>query len=209
MTERAAFLAGAAARRRLRSDSFSRLLHAGPASLRERHSGDLATIVVDKIEALDGLFARYLPAATFAIVGLAGVLVAVLYADPWAALVLLGCGVLVPIGMAFAGIGAAAASRNQFIAMARLQARFLDRARGIATIVLYHRREGRSAGAVAGRVGPADPHHARPGVAFLRRSCSIWRQRWRWFPSSLFTILASCAPRAPPAFYGPLWPSCC
>ena len=68
-------------------------------------------------------------------------LVAVLYADPWAALVLLGCGVLVPIGMAFAGIGAAAASRNQFIAMARLQARFLDRVRGIATIVLYGRAE--------------------------------------------------------------------
>ena len=64
-----------------------------------------------------------------------------LYADPWAALVLLGCGLLVPVGMAIAGIGAAAASRNQFLAMARLQARFLDRVRGIATIVLYGRAE--------------------------------------------------------------------
>ena len=63
----------------------------------------------------------------------------VLWADPFAALVLLGCGLLVPVGMAAAGIGAAAASRNQFIAMARLQARFLDRVRGIATIVLYGR----------------------------------------------------------------------
>ncbi len=141
LTERAAFTAGAAARRRLRSDALSRLLHAGPALLRERHSGDLATIVVDKIEALDGLFSRYVPAATFAIVGPAIVLLAVLYADPWAALVLLGCGLLVPVGMAVAGIGAAAASRNQFLAMARLQARFLDRVRGIATIVLYGRAE--------------------------------------------------------------------
>jgi ATP-binding cassette subfamily C protein CydD len=48
---------------------------------------------------------------------------------------------LVPMGMAVAGIGAAAASRNQFLAMARLQARFLDRVRGIATIVLYGRAE--------------------------------------------------------------------
>ena len=39
--------------------------------------------------------------------------------------------------MALAGIGAAAASRRQFLALARLQARFLDRVRGIATIVLY------------------------------------------------------------------------
>ena len=60
---------------------------------------------------------------------------------PWAALLLLGCGLLVPVGMAVAGIGAAAASRNQFLAMARLQARFLDRVRGIATIVLYGRAE--------------------------------------------------------------------
>ncbi|HEY0910437.1 MAG TPA: ABC transporter transmembrane domain-containing protein, partial [Bradyrhizobium sp.] len=141
LTEQAAFVAGAAARRRLRSDALSRLLHAGPALLRGRHSGDLATIVVDKIEALDGLFSRYVPAATFAMVGPAMVLLAVLYADPWAALLLLGCGLLVPIGMAVAGIGAAAASRNQFLAMARLQSRFLDRVRGIATIVLYGRTE--------------------------------------------------------------------
>jgi ATP-binding cassette subfamily C protein CydD len=141
LTERAAFKAGAAARRRLRTDALSRLLHAGPALLRGQHSGDLATIVVDKIEALDGLFSRYVPAATFAMVGPSLVLLAVLYADPWAALLLLGCGLLVPVGMAVAGIGAAAASRNQFLAMARLQARFLDRVRGIATIVLYGRAD--------------------------------------------------------------------
>ncbi len=140
-TERAAFTAGAAARRRLRSDALSRLLHAGPALLRDRHSGDLASIVVDRIEALDGLFSRYVPAATYALIGPAVVLLAVLYADAWAALLLLGCGLLVPLGMAVAGIGAAAASRNQFLAMARLQARFLDRIRGIATIVLYGRAE--------------------------------------------------------------------
>ncbi len=141
LTERAAFAAGATARRRLRSDALSRLLHAGPTMLRGRHSGDLATIVVDKIEALDGLFSRYVPAAIFAMAGPLVVLLAVLYADPRAALVLLGCGLLVPVGMAVAGIGAAAASRNQFLAMGRLQARFLDRVRGIATIVLYGRAE--------------------------------------------------------------------
>ena len=43
--------------------------------------------------------------------------------------------------MAASGIGAAAASRRQFLALARLQARFLDRIRGIATIVLAGRAE--------------------------------------------------------------------
>jgi ATP-binding cassette subfamily C protein CydD len=144
-TEAAAFDAGAASRRRLRSDALSRLLHAGPALLRHRHSGDLATIVTDKIEALDGMFARYVPAASYAMAGPALVLLAALYVDPWAALLLLGCGLLVPVGMAVAGIGAAAASRSQIVAMTRLQARFLDRVRGLATIVLYGRADDEAA----------------------------------------------------------------
>jgi ATP-binding cassette subfamily C protein CydD len=45
------------------------------------------------------------------------------------------------VGQAVAGIGAAAASRGQFLAMERLQARFLDRVRGIATIVLAGRAD--------------------------------------------------------------------
>lgn len=141
LSDNAAFQAGAAARRRLRSDALTRLLHAGPALLRGNHSGDLATIVVDRVEALDGLFSRWVPAATLAVVGPVVVALAALWADPLAALVLALCGVLVPVAMAVAGIGAAAASRGQFLAMARLQARFLDRVRGIATIVLAGRAE--------------------------------------------------------------------
>jgi ATP-binding cassette subfamily C protein CydD len=43
--------------------------------------------------------------------------------------------------MALSGLGAAAASRNQFLALTRLQTRFLDRIRGIATIVMHGRAE--------------------------------------------------------------------
>ena len=140
-TERLAFGAGAAARRRLRTDLLSRLLTAGPAMLRTRHSAELTAVVVDRVEALDGLFSRYVPAAIFALCSPTVVLVAVLCFDPWSALVMLGCGLLVPLAMAAAGLGAAAASRNQFLAMERLQTRFVDRIRGIATIVLYGRAE--------------------------------------------------------------------
>jgi ATP-binding cassette subfamily C protein CydD len=135
--DRAAFDAGATARRRLRSDALSRLLHAGPSQLRSQHSGELTSVVVDRIEALNGLFSRWLPAVVLAVAGPALVAVAALLADPFAGLVLLLCGLLVPLAMALAGIGAAAASRGQFLALTRLQARFLDRVRGIATIVLY------------------------------------------------------------------------
>ncbi len=139
--ERAAFAAGAAARRRLRTDALSRLLQAGPSLLRLRPSGELTAAVVDRIEALDGLFSRWVPAATLALLAPTAVAVAALLADPFAALVLICAGLLVPVAMALSGIGAAAASKRQFLALARLQARFLDRVRGIATIVLAGRTE--------------------------------------------------------------------
>ncbi len=139
--DRAAAAAGASARRRLRTDVLHRLLSAGPTLLRTRHSGDLAGIVVDRIEALDGYFARYVPAAALAVTGPALVVLAVLWRDWGAALILAGCGLLVPFAMALSGLGAAAASRRQFAALSHLQVRFLDRVRGIATIVMYGRAE--------------------------------------------------------------------
>jgi ATP-binding cassette subfamily C protein CydD len=138
---RLAFNAGASARRRLRTDALTRLLHAGPAQLRSQHTGELTATVVDRIEAVDGLYSRWLPASMMAVAGPLVVVLAALFADPIAALVLALCGLLVPLAMAAAGIGAAAASRHQFLALARLQARFLDRVRGIATIVLYGQAE--------------------------------------------------------------------
>jgi ATP-binding cassette subfamily C protein CydD len=141
LADRAAFTAGAVGRGRLRADAVGRLLAAGPALLRLRHSADLAAAAVDRIEALDGLFGRWVPAAIFAVAGPAIVLLAVATVDPWGGLYLAGFGLLVPVGQAVAGIGAATASRGQFLALTRLQARFLDRVRGIATIVLAGRAE--------------------------------------------------------------------
>ncbi len=134
--ERLGFRIGADARRRLRGDLFANLFAAGPAATDIHSPGTLSALAFDHIEALDGYFGRWLPAAWLAIAAPLLVALAVLAIDPWAALLLGVAGLLVPVGMAIAGIGAAKASRRQFIAMTRLQARFLDRVRGIATIVL-------------------------------------------------------------------------
>ena len=50
--DRAGFAAGAAARRRLRTDTLTRLARARPELSRSRHSAELAAVVVDRIEAL-------------------------------------------------------------------------------------------------------------------------------------------------------------
>lgn len=133
------FRVGAAARRRLRTDAMSRLLAAGPSLLRSRHSVELAAVVVDRIESLDGFFARYLPVAVLAILAPALLAALVLAIDPLAGLVLIACGLLVPVAMALSGIGAGRAAQRQFTAMTRLQTRFLDRMRGISTIVMHGR----------------------------------------------------------------------
>ena len=135
------FAAGVAARRRLRSDLFVRLFGAGPGLLRGARSGELAALAVDRIETLEGLFARWLPASVLALASPLLVGFAVMLVDPLGALILGAAGLLVPVGMALAGLGAAAASQRQFVAMGRLQARFLDRVRGVATIVLAGRVE--------------------------------------------------------------------
>ena len=133
--------AGARARTRLRKASLIRILSDGPRLLRSTHSGALAALVVDRIEAVDGFFARYLPSGTLMLLATALVLLAAFIAQPFAALVLLCCGIAVPLMQALFGIGAAGAARRQFQAMSRLQTRFVDRMRGIATIVLAGRTE--------------------------------------------------------------------
>ncbi len=146
VSEDLAFAVGATARRGLRTELFTRLFRAGPDLWRHSPAGTLVTLAVDRIEGLDGLFARWAPAATLAVLSPAIVLAAAAWIDPWAAGILLLAGLLVPVGMGVAGIGAAAASRRQFAAMAGLQARFLDRVRGIATIVLAGRAEDEALG---------------------------------------------------------------
>jgi len=147
--DRASFAAGAAARRRLRTDILTRLARARPMLSRARHSAELAAIVVDRIEALDGLFARFIPAAWLAVAAPMIVVVVVALLDPIAGLILALTGLLVPAAMALAGLGAAAAARDQFLALTRLQTRFLDRIRGIGTIVMHGRAEA-EAGSLAG-----------------------------------------------------------
>jgi ATP-binding cassette, subfamily C, bacterial CydD len=140
-SESLAFRLGANARRRLRTDTLGRLLAAGPALLRAAHSAELAAVAVDRIEMLDGFFGRFLPASLLALATpiLLAAIIAVV--DPWAALLLIAAAALVPAAMAVCGIGAGRAASRQFTAMSRLQTRFLDRMRGIATIVMHGRVE--------------------------------------------------------------------
>jgi ATP-binding cassette subfamily C protein CydD len=137
--ERAQAAAGAAARASLRRRIFARLLALGPAD--ETPVGERAALVVDRVEALDGYFARWLPAAALAAAGPLLIALAVAAMDPLSGIILFVAGALVPVGMAVTGIGAALASRQQFDALQALSGRFLDRMRGLPQLVLFRREE--------------------------------------------------------------------
>lgn len=124
------------ARRRLRSECLARVLSEGPALLRRQHSSVIATTLVDRIEALDGYFARWLAASSLWLVSQWIVVAAVFWENHRAGIILAICCASLPIFQAVFGIATAVASRRQFLAMTRLQTRFLDRVKGIATIVL-------------------------------------------------------------------------
>jgi ATP-binding cassette subfamily C protein CydD len=141
--ERAQTAAGAAARARLRNAAMARLFELGPAD--PRSVGERASLVVDRVEALDGHFARWLPAATLAVLGPLAVLAAAVMTDLAAFVVLLGAALLYPVVAALSGLGAAQASRAQFDALQRLSGRFLDRLRGLSTLVLFNRQDAEAA----------------------------------------------------------------
>lgn len=136
------------AKARLRDAAFARLLAAGPAD--ERAVGEKSALVVERIEALEGYFARWLPAAALAVLAPLLAAAAAAVADPVSGAILLGTGLLVPVAQAASGIGAGAASRRQFAALQRLSGRFLDRMRGLPVLVLFNQQE-----AEAGRLAAA------------------------------------------------------
>ena len=124
------------ARRRLRSEILARIIGEGPSLLRRQHSSVIASTLVDRVEALDGYFARWLPASALWLVSQWIVVAAVFWQNHKAGIILAICCATLPVFQAVFGIATAVASRKQFLAMTRLQTRFLDRVKGIATIVL-------------------------------------------------------------------------
>ena len=131
--------AGEHARARIRAALLARLLELGPQD--RRGVGEKAAILIDRVEALDGFFSRWVPAALLAILAPALIAVIVAQADGTSALVLITTGLLVPVAMALTGIGAARESRKQLDVLGRLSGRFVDRLRGLATLVQFNRAQ--------------------------------------------------------------------
>ncbi len=147
--ERAGADASERIKRHVRQSLFQRLILKGPHWSRSRAAGELASAVVDQVEALDGFFAKYLPAMAAAALLPVAFSVLLFPVDVIAGLVLLITAPLIPLFMALVGWGAQGASRRHLRAFARLSGFFADRLRGLSTLKLHGRAEAEAASVVA------------------------------------------------------------
>lgn len=134
--EAAAASAGQKARKGLRRELLSRIFMAGPALLRRAHSATIAALLVDHVESLEGYFSRWLPFSRLWAPAQWFVVIVLYWQNHRAGLILGICCLLLPVFQAVFGIATGKASRRQFLALSRLQGRFLDRLKGLSTIVM-------------------------------------------------------------------------
>jgi ATP-binding cassette subfamily C protein CydD len=147
----------------IRRDLFAALMRRRPDWMRERASGELASQILDQVEALDGYFARFVPAMIAAAVVPIAFAIGLMPVDFVVGLLLLLTAPMIPVFMALAGWGAEAASRQHLTALARLSGLFADRIRGLVVLKLFGRAEDEIA-----RVRAASDEFASRTLAVLR-----------------------------------------
>jgi ATP-binding cassette subfamily C protein CydD len=121
----------------LRHDLMRRLVELGPAFTKTRRTGELVSVAVEQIEALDGYLGKYLPQKTLAVAAPLIIMFSILPTNAMAGAGLLLGGALVPVVMAIVGIGAATAARRQMRELSRMSGYFLDRLTGLPTLRLF------------------------------------------------------------------------
>jgi thiol reductant ABC exporter CydD subunit len=102
-------------------------------------SAEVATAGVDGIDALETVFARYLPQIALAVAVPVAVLALVAWIDPLSALLMVLTLPLVPVFMWLVGRYTAHRTRERWQAMALLSGHFLDVVRGLPTLRAFNR----------------------------------------------------------------------
>ncbi len=123
----------------LRAALLQRAVVLGPDGTVTGRSGDIATLAVRGVDALDGYYARYLPQVVLAVVVPIAVLVAVFSADWVSGAIMLVTLPLVPVFMALVGMETQARTDRQLRALQLLSGHFLDVVSGLTTLKIFGR----------------------------------------------------------------------
>jgi thiol reductant ABC exporter CydD subunit len=129
----------------------------GPDGQVVGRTGDLATLAVRGLDALDGYYARYVPQVVLAVIVPFTVLVAVSTVDWVSAAIMVVTLPLVPIFMALIGMETQARTDRQLRALQLLAGHFLDVVTGLTTLKVF----GRSRAQVSAIRSVADGYRQR------------------------------------------------
>ncbi len=123
----------------LREHFFAHLVALGPAYTRGERTGELAATALNGIEDLDAYFREYLPQLVLSLLIPFSILLFVFPTDVLSGLVMLLTAPLIPFFMILIGIVTGVRAKNQFAALSRLSAHFLDMLQGLTTLKLFGR----------------------------------------------------------------------
>lgn len=137
--ETTAFRASSAIKTDLRERLLARLLARGPIHASDETSAEIATTLLEGIEALEPYFSRYMPQMALCVAVPLAILALVFPLDLYSGLILLIAGPLVPVFMVFVGYRAEAINQRQWNKLLRLSSHFLDVLQGLTTLKLFGR----------------------------------------------------------------------
>lgn len=138
-SESLALTASARLRHSLRRRLLAHLVAARSVSVGGTSAGELATVALEGVDALDDVFSRYLPQLALAAVVPLEVAALVLIADPLSALVLALTAPLIPLFAWLLGRWAEVEARRRWQSLTRLGAAALDLIQGLDALVLLGR----------------------------------------------------------------------
>lgn len=118
----------------LRRLAFDHLLAAGPVAVRRERFGELSSVLMEGIEALEAYFSQYLPQLVLAALVPLTILAFVWPVDWLSGLILLLTAPLIPLFMILIGNAAQTLTRRQWLTLSRMNAYFLDVLRGLTTL---------------------------------------------------------------------------
>jgi len=151
------------ARRSVRQQLLEQLNAHGPVYVKKKQTAPLASTLIERVEALHGYFAHYLPQKSLAMIvpvmiGLTA------FSVSWAVgLIFLITAPLIPLFMIMIGRGAESLNQKNFQLLSRMSAHFLDTLQGLATLKLFQRSQDESA-----RIAASSESYRKGTMAVLR-----------------------------------------
>ena len=119
------------------------LYQLGPAGIHEESTGEIVSTATQGVEALDGFTGQYLPQAVLAGLVPITILAVVFPIDVLSGVILLLTGPLIPFFMVLIGKAAEWVTRQQYTALGRMSAYFLDTIQGLATLKQFNQSQSR------------------------------------------------------------------